>query len=209
MIKALSNIKNVGYLLAAAAIISTSIFYMVEKRKQDRLKQQLEIEINNRKASEYGVQKYRDDLNRSHASTLALYQSLSEVKSQNEELYELIKQTNANLRRVEGAVSVESTNTTIIKREIQIPTMPDTTLTLIDEWSTVNIDLSPSKVGIDLVVRDKLIGVFDTKKETVKPPKKFFLCRWFQKKHTVVKLEVMNTNPNVEIENVEFIKIVK
>lgn len=40
------------------------------------------------------------------------------------------------------------------------------------------------------------------KRETVNPPKKFFLFRWFQKKHNVVTVDIVENNPYIEnIEN--------
>jgi hypothetical protein len=50
--------------------------------------------------------------------------------------------------------------------------------------------------------------VVSTKRETVDPPKKFFLCRWFQKKHTVVKVVVKENNPHVIDQENVFIEIV-
>lgn len=44
---------------------------------------------------------------------------------------------------------------------------------------------------------------------TIDPPKKFFLCRWFQKKHTVVEVNVIQDNPYCTNRNEKFVKIIK
>ena len=57
------------------------------------------------------------------------------------------------------------------------------------------------------VTSQKSIATF-TNKETVEAPKKFFLCRWFQKKHTVLKVVVKENNPHVVNQENVFIEII-
>ena len=47
------------------------------------------------------------------------------------------------------------------------------------------------------------------KKETVNPPKKFFLFRWFQKKHKIIQVDVIEKNPYVQNEVSRYIEIVR
>ena len=49
----------------------------------------------------------------------------------------------------------------------------------------------------------------ESKKETVNPPKKFFLFRWFQKRHTVLNVTVKENNPYVETDEQKFVEIIK
>ena len=51
--------------------------------------------------------------------------------------------------------------------------------------------------------------VVSTKKETVNPPKKFFLFRWFQKKQTLIHVDVVEKNPYVENQSSRYIEIMK
>lgn len=48
-----------------------------------------------------------------------------------------------------------------------------------------------------------------SKKETINPPKKFFLLKWFQKKHTVLNITLKENNPYVEVEKQKFVEIIK
>lgn len=48
-----------------------------------------------------------------------------------------------------------------------------------------------------------------SRKETIKPPKKWWLFRLFQKKHTVVTIKVKSTNPYSKIKEKRFIEIIK
>jgi hypothetical protein len=42
----------------------------------------------------------------------------------------------------------------------------------------------------------------------VEPPKKFFICRWFQKKHRVIRVEIKEESPYIVNKNNEFVKII-
>ena len=57
-------------------------------------------------------------------------------------------------------------------------------------------------------VNDKSIIVSE-KKETVNPPKKLWICRLFQKKHTVLTVDVFDKNPYINTDQVRFIQILK
>lgn len=82
----------------------------------------------------------------------------------------------------------------------------DTTLT--SKWYTLNLKLDyPNSVVVNPKFISEQYVVIHSKKETVDPPKKFFLCRWFQKKHRVVRVEVKEENPYIIHKNSEFVKI--
>lgn len=51
--------------------------------------------------------------------------------------------------------------------------------------------------------------VTHSRKETINPPKKFFLFRWFQKKHRVVEVVVIENSPYVSDKQQKFIEIIK
>lgn len=79
-----------------------------------------------------------------------------------------------------------------------------------DKWVSTELHLEyPSIITVKPTVHSEKGVIWSSVRETVDPPKKFFLCRWFQKKHTVVKVNVKENNPHVvEQENV-FIEIIK
>jgi hypothetical protein len=51
--------------------------------------------------------------------------------------------------------------------------------------------------------------IVSSKKETVDPPKKFFLFRWFQKKMIVVHIDVVEKNPYVENESSRYVEVIR
>lgn len=81
---------------------------------------------------------------------------------------------------------------------------------LSDEWYSVKVGLKyPSTVTIKPEFKSKKYIMVSSKKETVNPPSKFFLFRWFQRKHIVLNINVIEKNPYVHNENNRYVEIVK
>lgn len=77
-----------------------------------------------------------------------------------------------------------------------------------DEWVKTNLKLNyPNKVIIESSVKSEKNVVLFAERETIKQPKKFFLCRWLQKKHTVIKAIVDEKNPYIESQTNTFIQV--
>ena len=79
-----------------------------------------------------------------------------------------------------------------------------------DEWANNHIIMSyPNKIKITPRFKLESFLFVDAKRETIKPPKKFFLFRWFQKKHNVLHITVVENNPYVINDRQKFIEIVE
>ena len=76
-----------------------------------------------------------------------------------------------------------------------------------DKWHTIAISLQPSKLTIDAKYRSELQVFAKSSKEIMGTPKKCFIGRWFQKKHKVIRVDVMDKNPNAIITEKKFIII--
>lgn len=81
---------------------------------------------------------------------------------------------------------------------------------LSDEWYSVRIGLKyPSTVTVNPMFKSVKHVIVSSRRETVNPPKKFFLFRWFQKKHTVLNIDVVEKNPYIKEQNNRYIEIIK
>ena len=88
--------------------------------------------------------------------------------------------------------------------QIQVDTI------LSDEWYSIRIGLKyPSTVTVNPIFRSVKHIVVSSRRETVNPPKKFFLFRWFQKKHTILNIDVIEKNPYMKEQNSRYIEIIK
>lgn len=81
---------------------------------------------------------------------------------------------------------------------------------LSDKWYSVKVGLKyPSTVTIEPKFLSIKYIVVSAKKETVNPPKRFFLFRWFQKKQIRLNVDVVEKNPYVQNQDNRFVEIVK
>jgi hypothetical protein len=79
-----------------------------------------------------------------------------------------------------------------------------------DKWFKTNLHLEfPSTIALKPEIELERYAFINGKRETVNPPKKFFLFRWFQKKHTVVEVNVREMNPYVKNKTQRFIQIIE
>lgn len=88
---------------------------------------------------------------------------------------------------------VERTDTIYLSDSIFISGL-DTTIT--DGWVSTHLKIDvPNKITHSVSVRNQTDLFVTTKRETINPPRKFFLFRLFQKKHTVVTVVAKEGNP--------------
>ena len=79
-----------------------------------------------------------------------------------------------------------------------------------DKWFRTNLHLEfPSTIALKPEIELERYTFISGKRETVNPPKKFFLFRWFQKKMTVVEVNVREMNPYVKDKTQRFIQIIE
>lgn len=79
-----------------------------------------------------------------------------------------------------------------------------------DRWFEMELMLQyPGSIEycVDIELENSVYIV--KKRETIYPPKKFFLWRWFQRKHTVAEIMVKEENPYVRNKEYKIIQIIK
>lgn len=81
--------------------------------------------------------------------------------------------------------------------------------TIFNQWYTLNIGICyPNHIEVHPKFESSGYMVYSYKKETVDPPKKFFLFRWFQKKHKVLRVDYIQENPFIHTEKQQYIEII-
>lgn len=79
-----------------------------------------------------------------------------------------------------------------------------------DKWFRTNLHLEfPSTIALKPEIELERYTFISGKRETVNPPKKFFLFRWFQKKMTVITVTVKENNPYVKNKESKYVQIIK
>lgn len=79
-----------------------------------------------------------------------------------------------------------------------------------DKWYNTKLILAyPSTIILKPAFKSEKNIIVSTKKETINPPKKFWLFRLFQKKHKVLNVTVIENNPYVDNQESRYVEIIK
>lgn len=122
-----------------------------------------------------------------------------------------LKIKDRDLKQMQYLLSEAQKKDTIVFRDtlFRDPEMKIDTL-LGDRWYQLNLSLQyPSTVVTEPKFISEKYIIVSLKKETVKSSKKCLIGRWFQKKHKIVEVEVVEKNPYIENKQQRFIEIIK
>ena len=194
-------------ILVSLLAISTYTLYT----NNQKLKEEISISMSNQKAfiaensllkEENRVFKFTiEQLNHYNDSIL---QRMNEVRKE-------LKIKDRDLKQMQYLLSEAQKKDTIVFRDtlFREPTLKIDTL-LGDRWYQMKLELRyPSTIITEPKFVSEKYVIVDYKKETINPPKKCAIARWFQKKHKVVEVEVVEKNPYIENKQQRFIEIVK
>lgn len=197
-------------IIIAILIVSLSVSFYILYNKNQSLKEELSISVSNEKTfiaensslkEENGVFKFTvEQLNYYNDSIL---EKMNEVRKE-------LKIKDDNLKQMQYLLSEATKKDTIVFRDtlFRIPSLNIDTL-IGDKWYNIRLGLKYPNLIITnpTFVSEKYI-IVNKKKETINPPKKFFLFRWFQKKHWVMEVHIKEKNPYIkEIDN-KFVEII-
>lgn len=116
-----------------------------------------------------------------------------------------------NLKQMQYLLSEATKKDTIVFRDtlFREPSLNIDTL-IGDKWYNIRLVLKyPNLITTNPTFISEKYIIVNKKKETVNPPKKFFLFRWFQRKHTILEVNMVEKNPYIENKNNRFIEIIK
>ena len=194
-------------ILVSLLAISTYTLYT----NNQKLKEEISISISNQKAfiaenaslkEENRVFKFTvEQLNYYNDSIL---QKMNEVRKE-------LKIKDKDLKQMQYLLSEVQKKDTIVFKDtlFREPTLKIDTL-LGDRWYQMKLGLRyPSTIITEPKFVSEKYVIVDYKKETINPPKKCAIARWFQKKHKIVEVEVVEKNPYIENKQQRFIEIVE
>lgn len=200
----MSTFTKILSIIVVILTITTIIFY----NKNKQLSKNLDIYNSNQKAfiAENASLKEEQRVFQFTIDQLNYYNDslLQEMNNVRKELN--IK--DKNLNTIEYINSVINKIDTLIFRDTLFISNKDTVLG--DQWYTLNLNITyPNTIIISpKFISDKYI-ITSYKKETVNPPKKWWILRLFQKKHKVVRVEIVEKNPYIENKQQRFIQIIQ
>ena len=122
-----------------------------------------------------------------------------------------LKIKDGNLKQMQYLLSKSTKRDTIVFRDtLFIEPSLDIDTSIGDKWYNIRLGLKyPNLIYVEpSFVSEKYVFI-NKNKETVMPPKKFFLLRWFQKKHWVMEVHIEEKNPYINEINNKFINIIE
>lgn len=201
--------KYVKYVLVLILIISLVFSFFLFKVNRS-LKEELSVSSSNLKVyvSENSSLKNQAEVFKLTVDQLNYYND-----SILEEMNRIRKELNIKDKDLQALQYLKTTTTktdtffitdTLFRDTLNIDT------TMSDEWYRIKLGLRfPNKVIVTPTFISEKYLIISSKKETINPPKKFFLFRWFQKKHTIVTIDIYEKSPYITNEKQRFIEIIK
>ena len=198
-------------IIIVTLIVSLSIVSYILYTKNQRLQEELSVSISNDKAfiaensslkEENRVFKFTvEQLNYYNDSIL---QKMNEVRKE-------LKIKDKDLKQMQYLLSEATKKDTIVFRDtlFREPTLDIDTI-IGDKWYSIRLGLKyPNLITTNSTFISEKYIIVNKKKETINPPKKFFLFRWFQRKHWVMEVNIKEKNPYIKEVNNKFVEIIE
>lgn len=192
--------------LVSLLAISTYTFY----NKNQSLKEELSVLMSNQRAfiAENDSLKEENKVFKFTVEQLNYYND-SILQKMNDVRREL-KIKDKNIKQLQYLLSVSTKKDTVLFTDTIFRDKSLALDTIIgDKWYNIKLGLKyPNLIYTEPTFTSEKYIIVNKKKETVNPPKKFFLFRWFQRKHWVMEVHIKEKNPYIkEIDN-KFVEII-
>lgn len=198
-------------IIAAILISVLGVTTYIQYEKVKSLNIELSISKSNEKA-------FIEENNKLKDRNLAFKFTIDQINYLNDslitkmnEVRKELKIKDKDLKQMQYLLSTAQKTDTIVFRDtlfrdrnLQIDTL------LGDSWYNIKLGLSyPNLITTTPTFKSEKYIVTSTRKETIKPPKKCAIARWFQKKHKVVEVIIHEKNPYITNRETRFIEIVE
>ena len=202
--------KYIG-ITALALILVLGVTTYIQYKKVKSLNIELSISKSNEKA-------FIEENNELKDRNLAFKFTIDQINYLNDslitkmnEVRKELKIKDKDLKQMQYLLSTAQKTDTIVFRDtlfrdrnLQIDTL------LGDSWYNIKLGLRyPNLITTTPTFKSEKYIVTSSRKETIKPPKKCAIARWFQKKHKVVEVIIHEKNPYITNKETRFIEIVE
>ena len=195
-------------------IVLTSLLavstYTLYNRNQD-LKEEISVSMSNQKAfiAENSSLKEKNRVFKFTVEQLNYYNDSILQKMNN--IRKELKIKDKNLKQLQYLLSVSTKKDTVLFTDTIFRDKSLALDTIIgDKWYNIRLGLKyPFYIYTEPTFTSEKYIIVNKKKETVNPPKKFFLFRWFQRKHWVMEVHIKEKNPYIKETNNKFVEIIE
>lgn len=188
---------------------------LISLKDRNNYKDRYNVAVANNKAYDEQLSSAKNKNTALQLTTDQLNYSKDSILDKLKETKESLKIKNKNIKSIQYiSTTLTRTDTITLNDTIFKETIKDRYLavdTIVgDEWYSTNIKLLyPSTIVLKPKFNSEKHIIVSTKKETVNPPKKWWLLRLFQKKHRVLNVTVVENNPYVTNQESRYVEIIK
>lgn len=207
----MKTLKRYACLIGVILLVVTMVaLYFTLKSKKETEKRWKEAIAN--------VKSYDNLFSDSKNNSIAFQLTVNQLKHSNDSIFQELNNVRRELKIKDSKLkslqyissNFTKSNTIILKDTVFKDEGIDIDTLLSDEWYSINVGLRfPSSITVTPKFKSEKAVIVSAKKETVNPPKRFFLFRWFQKKHIVLHVNVIERNPYIEDQDNRYVEIVK
>ena len=204
------SIKNIIRIFIGVLFLAVVSDLLTSNKKLKELQNKYEISTNNEKIllnNNDSLKTYSDEL---QLTVEQLKYSNNVTLDKLNKVKEELNIKDKELQKLQYQLSVSNKTDTIIYRDTIFKEGIKLDTLIKDNWYSLDINLEyPSTIIVNPKFKSEKYVVTSVKKEIIGTPKKGWLGRIFQKKHNVVRVEVVEKSPYIETKEQIFINIDK
>lgn len=202
--------KYIG-IIALALILVLGVTTYVQYEKVNSLKTELSISKSNEKAfiaENNGLKEeniaFKFTIDQLNYFNDSLTTKMNDVRKELKIKDKNLNQMQYLLSQAQKTDTIRFRDTIFIDKTVKIDTL------IGDEWYNIRLGLQyPNLITTTPTFKSETYIVTSSKKETINPPKTCAIARWFQKKHRVVEVKIVEKNPYIENKQQRFIEIIE
>lgn len=193
-----------------ALIVGLGFIIKTQNDTINRLNDAVLVATNNNKAYEAERDSLQNNVVQFQFTVDQLNHSKDSLINRLNEVRKSLKIKDRQISELQYFASVSSKKDTIVLKDtiFQKGAVLDTLIG--DDWSELAIHAEyPNLLDVDYTFKNSTVVVMHDSRVTVDPPKKCWIGRLFQKKQTIVEIDVVQENPYCINKEEKFIKIIK
>ena len=204
------SIKNIIRIFIGVLFLAVVSDLLTSNKKLKELQNKYEISTNNEK-----ILLNNNDSLKTYSNELQL--TVEQLKYSNNVTLDKLNRVrkeldikDKELQELQYQLSISNKTDTIVYRDTIFKEGIKLDTLIKDNWYSLNINLEyPSTIIVNPKFKSEKYVVTSVKKEIIGTPKKCWLGRIFQKKHNVVRVEVVEKSPYTETKEQVFINIIE
>jgi len=181
--------------IVALVLMAGTIFYL--HTQNVKLQTKVDNTTQNIKSINFGTKVFKNDSGQWQATSIEQNKTIAQLKQDKDSInlvnLKLAKQLKLKPKEITeiGQVDTKLIHDT---STIFIPHKDTTYDFSVKPYVTNKVKIKGDSISNDLQVSNDQSLVWHTKRETIDPPKSFFLLRWFQKRQTITYIDIINSN---------------